>query len=95
MVRKQYSLRQIGAWTALGLLVVAIVTFYLWHLNENIRLGWDYAKLESERIAAGEEVERLQTRRAALLAPDRVERIAKSVLKLGEPRDDQIVYEER
>ena len=95
MVRRQYSVRQIAAWSALALLVVAVLTFYLWHLNENIRLGWDIAKLEKEKRAAVEQVERLQARKAQLLAPDRVEKIAKSELKLGEPRQDQIVYEER
>jgi cell division protein FtsL len=95
MVRRQYSVRQIAAWSALALLVVAVLTFYLWHLNENIRLGWDSARLESERIAVLEQVERLQARKARLLAPDRVEKIAKSELKLGDPRTDQIVYEER
>jgi cell division protein FtsL len=95
MVRRQYSIRQIAAWTALALFVVAVLTFYLWHLNENIRLGWDIARLETERLQVVEHVERLQARKARLLAPDRVEKIAKSELRLGEPRSDQIVYEER
>ncbi len=95
MVRRQYTFRQIAVGTVLALLVAAVLTFYLWHLNENIRLGWDSAKLESEKQTAGEQVERLQARKAQLLAPDRVEKIAKSELKLGEPRQDQIVYEER
>jgi len=95
MVRRQYSLRQIAAWSALALLVVAVLTFYLWHLNENTRLGWDSARLETERLQVREQVERLQARRAQLLAPDRVEKIAKSELKMAEPRTDQIVFEER
>jgi cell division protein FtsL len=95
MVRRQYSVRQISAWVALALLFAAVLTLYLWHLNENIRLGWENARLESEKIAVREQVERLQARKAQLLAPDRVEKIAKSELKLGEPRQDQIVYEER
>jgi cell division protein FtsL len=95
MVRRQYSFRQIAAGTLLALLVVAVLTFYLWHLNENLRLGWDSAKLESERFTALQQVERLQARKAQLLAPDRVEKIAKSELKLGDPRPDQIIYEER
>jgi cell division protein FtsL len=95
MVRKQYSVRQIAAGAALALLVVAVLTFYLWHLNENIRIGWDSAKLENELLSLSEQVERLQARKAQLLAPDRVEKIAKTVLKLDEPRQDQIAYEER
>jgi len=95
MVRRQYSFRQIAAGTILAILVGAVLTFYLWHLNENIRLGWDSAKLETEKLALNEHVERLQARRAQLLAPDRVDKIAKTELKLGEPRQDQIVYEER
>jgi len=95
MVRRHYTFRQIAAATIAAILVVGVLTFYLWHLNENIRLGWDIAKLEKEKRAAVEQVERLQARKAQLLAPDRVEKIAKSELKLGEPRQDQIVYEER
>ena len=95
MVRRQYAVRQIVFGSVLALLFGAVLTFYLWHLNENIRLGWDNAKLESELLKASEQVERLQARKAQLLAPDRVEKIAKSELKLGEPRQDQIVYEER
>ena len=45
-------------------------------------------------VAAGMRLEN-ETRKAQLLAPDRVEKIAKTVLKLGEPRQDQIAYEER
>ena len=95
MVRRQYAVRQIVFGSVLALLFGAVLTFYLWHLNENIRLGWDNAKLESELLKASEQVERLQARRAQLLAPDRVEKIAKSELKMAEPRTDQIIYEER
>ena len=95
MVRRHYTFRQIAAATIAALLVVGVLTFYLWHLNENIRLGWDSARLETERLQAREQVERLQARRAQLLAPDRVEKIAKSELKMAEPRTDQIVFEER
>jgi cell division protein FtsL len=95
MVRRQISARRIGAWTAAALLAIAVIMFYLWHLNENIRLGWENAKLETTRRSDIEEVERLQARKAALLAPERVERIAKTELKLGEPREEQVAYEER
>ncbi len=94
MVRRQIEPRRIAAWAALGLFAAAVLVFYLWHLNENIRLGWDMARLESEMASARKQVESLEARRARLLAPDRVERIAKSELKMGEPRPDQIVYEE-
>jgi cell division protein FtsL len=95
MVRRKYSIGQIAAWSGLALLVAAVLTFYLWHLNENMRMGLDKARLESALVTTRQQVERLQARKAQLLAPDRVEKIAKAELKLAEPRTDQIVYEER
>jgi cell division protein FtsL len=95
MVRKQHSAREIGLWLAAALLVFAVLTFYLWHLNENIRLGWDTSKRESEKQSLREEVKKLETRKSELLALERVERIARADLGLTDPRDDQFVYEVR
>jgi cell division protein FtsL len=40
------------------------------------------------------EIKKLETEKAALLAPDRVERIARAELSLTDPSDGQIIYED-
>jgi cell division protein FtsL len=95
MVRKPHPPRQVAAWASAALLVVAIFFFYLWPINEKHRLGLDSTTRESELKALRVEVERLETRKAALLALERVERIARTELGLADPRPEQIVVEER
>ncbi len=95
MVRKPHPPAEIAAWVAMALIVVSALTFYLWHLNENVRLGWETGRREAEAQVLREDVQRLQTRKAALLAPDRVEKIARELLNLADPQDGQILYEAR
>ncbi|MCX6560389.1 MAG: cell division protein FtsL [Candidatus Aminicenantes bacterium] len=95
MVRKPHPPREIVVWIAIALLVISVLFFYLWHINEKHRLGLRTTTLEAQLKLLGEEVSRLETRKAALLALDRVDRIARQSLGLAEPRPDQIVVEER
>jgi cell division protein FtsL len=95
MVRKPHPPREIAVWIALALLVISVLFFYLWHINEKHRLGLRTTALEAQLKLLREEVSRLETRKAALLALDRVDRIARRSLGLAEPRPDQIVVEER
>jgi cell division protein FtsL len=93
MVRKLHPPREIALWIASSLLVVAVLFFYLWHINEKHRLGLRTTALESELKALREDVGRLETRKTALLALDRVDKIARRNLGLTDPRPDQIVVE--
>jgi len=77
---------------AVAVCAVAILTFYLWQQTESIRLGYETGILEKQRADLVEEIKTLETRRAALLALDRVERTARSELGLVEAREDQIIY---
>jgi cell division protein FtsL len=95
MVRKPHPPRQVAAWAAVALLTVAIFFFYLWPINEKHRLGLDSTAREAELKALRVDVERLETRKAALLSLERVERIARTALGLTDPRPDQIVGGER
>ncbi|MBN2206797.1 MAG: cell division protein FtsL [Candidatus Aminicenantes bacterium] len=72
--------------------VVALMTFYLWQQTESIRLGYQTGTLVKRRADLVEEIKTLETRRAALLALERVERIAREELGLVDPREDQIIY---
>ncbi len=93
MVRRKYARREV--FLALSCLVLAIgtLTFYIWQQSVLISLG--YKTSDSERIKAQleEDIRRLDTEKASLLAFDKVEKIAREELRLGDPRADQIIYE--
>ena len=74
-------------------LALAALTFYLWHLTEMTRLGYETARLEEEINRMKEDVGKLETKKAALLALDRVERIAREKLQMTDPRPEQVRYQ--
>lgn len=84
--------------TALFLSVLAVavaaaaLTFYLWHLNEMTRIGYDTARLEEDINRLKEDVRKLETRRAELLSLERVEKIARDKLGLADPRPGQVRF---
>lgn len=77
---------------AAALCAVSILTFYLWQQTESIRIGYETGILEKKMADLVEEIKTLETRRAALLSQDRVERTARQELGLTDIRDDQIIY---
>jgi hypothetical protein len=95
MVRRKLGRKSILWGTLAGVLAMLTVTFYIWHLTENVRLGYETVQGEQRLRALGEDLKKLKTKRAALLSLDRVNRTARQALKLGDPREDQIVYENR
>jgi cell division protein FtsL len=94
MVRKKYSRKQIALAIFGSFMTILTLTFYLWHLNENIRLGLETSKREDEFKILREDVKKLEAQRAGLLSLERVEKIAKEDLKLAEPKEDQVIYED-
>jgi cell division protein FtsL len=74
-------------------LAIAGLTFYLWHLNEMTRLGYEASRLEEEINRIKEEVRKLETTKAGLLTPDRVEKIARQKLRMTDPKPGQVFYE--
>jgi len=95
MVRKKVGKKTILAAAAAGLLSILTLTFYIWHLTENVRLGYEINQGERRSKALSVDIKKLRTRKAALLSLERVEKTARGELKLAEPRKDQIVYENR
>ena len=89
---KRSRLALLLALLAVGL-ASAGLTFYLWHLNEMTRLGYETSRLEEEIGRIQEEVQKLETRKAGLLTPDRVEKIARQKLRLTDPQPGQVFYE--
>lgn len=76
------------------IIVIFILTFYIWHQMESIRIGYEIGKLEEKVLTLGRQVDELQTEKSFLLSLDRVEKIAKEELNLVEPKKEQLVYDE-
>jgi cell division protein FtsL len=93
MVRRKFSRKEVAAAGGCVLLAVATLTFYVWHQAAVIQIGYQTTRLEEKISALREDIKRLETDRAALLAPDRVDRIAREELQLVEPGPGQIIYE--
>lgn len=74
--------------------VVSILTFYVWHQIEAIRMGYEIGKLEEKVFNLSKEVERLETKKSYLLRLERVEKIAKEELMLVKPKKEQLIYDE-
>lgn len=76
------------------IIVIFILTFYIWHQMESIRIGYEIGTLEEKVLTLGRQVDELQTEKSYLLSLDRVEKIAKEELNLVEPKKEQLVYDE-
>jgi len=74
--------------------VVFILSFYIWHQMESVRIGYKIGELEKKVQTLTEEVEKLEAKKSQLLSLDYVEKIAKKELRLAEPREDQIVRDD-
>ncbi|MBN2266508.1 MAG: cell division protein FtsL [Candidatus Aminicenantes bacterium] len=92
MVRRQGSLRTIALGLGVAAVTIAILTFYVWYQTESVKLGIDIGRSEDEIRALERAIETLELRKAELLAPGRVERIARDELGLVEPPDKDIIY---
>jgi len=93
MVRRKWNLRGIALGAAFFAATAAVLTFYVWYQTESVKLGLDIAKLDGRIRELERDIEALELRRASLLDPGRVERIAREALGLVDPEDAAIVYE--
>jgi cell division protein FtsL len=94
MVRKKYTTKEIMLFVCCTIIVIFILTFYIWHQMESIRIGYEIGELEEKVLNLRSEVDELETEKSSLLSLDRVERIAKEELNLTEPKKEQLVYDE-
>jgi cell division protein FtsL len=95
MVRRKWSPRGIVLGAALLVAVIGTLTFYVWYQTESVRLGIDIGGNEDKIRELEQAVETLKMRKAALLDPARVEKIARESLGLVDPKDDEVIYEKR
>lgn len=95
MVRRKLTVREVLLGAGFLLLLLAILTFYIWYQTEAVRLGFDLWAREKRAAELREEIKKLEARKAELLSLRDVDRIARGRLGLGDARPDQIVREER
>jgi len=93
MVRKKYSKREIIFGMTFAITLILVLTFYIWHQMEYVRIGYEIGELEEELGALKKEVEVFETDKSALLSLERVEKIAKEELKLEKATEEQIVHD--
>ncbi len=94
MVRKKYTKKEIILVVFCIIIVISILTFYIWHQMESVRIGYKIGELEEKVLNLRKEVEKLETKKSTLLSLERVEKIAKEELNLVEPKEEQLVYDE-
>ena len=94
MIRKKYSKKEITLAVITGLFVVSILTFYIWHQMESVRIGYEISKLEEKVTSLREEIKKLEAKKSSLLALRRIEKIAKEELKLTPAEENQIIYDD-
>lgn len=94
MVRKKFKKKQIALGIFCTTIVIFILTFYIWHQVESVRLGYKIGQLEQEVLSLKKEVERLEAKKSSLLSLERVEKIAREELNLISPKKEQIVSDD-
>ncbi|MGB6340209.1 MAG: cell division protein FtsL [Candidatus Aminicenantaceae bacterium] len=94
MVSKKFTKKQIAIGILCMAFVISLLTFYIWHQAESIRLGYQTRELEEDVASIKKDIEQLEAEKASLLSLERVEKIATQSLKMRPPEDKQIAYHE-
>jgi cell division protein FtsL len=95
MVGRKFKTKEIVLGLATLVIVILVVTFYIWHQVESVRLGYEINRLENEIAALEKEVKNLEAHKSELLSLDLVEKRAKRELGLQTAREDQILRRPR
>jgi len=94
MVQKKFGPKEIALGAAFIVLILIVLTFYIWYQTESIRLGYKIGELQDEVAFLKEEIKKLEAKKAALLSLGEIEKRARQDLGLQEPSQDQIIYED-
>lgn len=95
MVRRRWNPREVALIGAFVIVILSFLTFYVWYQTESVRLGLEIGRAEARIQSLEKDIEALKLRRAALLDLGRVERIARASLGLTDPKDEDIIHEDR
>lgn len=93
MVRRKAGLRGIALGAALAVAVIGILTFYVWYQTESLKLAIDISRSDARVRELEADIEALKLRRAELLNPGRVEKIARESLGLVDPKNEDISFD--
>ena len=91
MIRKKITKKEILIGIVSILFIISLLTFYIWHQAETIRLGYKTGGLEEDISTLKKEIEQLEAEKASLLSLERVEKIARKKLKMKPPEEQQIL----
>jgi cell division protein FtsL len=94
MVRRSWTTREIALAAAFTLVLLAMVTLYIWYQTESVRLSYETDRLRARLALLKEDIRRLEAERSRLLALDRVEGTARRELGLTDPQPGQVIYEQ-
>ena len=94
MVRKKINKKEILLGFLITILVISILTFYIWHQMESIRIGYETGELEKRKNTLIKKIEILEATKSHLLSLEKVEQIAIEELHLAKPKNNQIVYDD-
>jgi len=94
MVKKKFTKKEIMLVVFCTIFIISVLTFYVWHQVEAVRLGYEINRLEEKVQNLQIEVEELEAEKSARLSLEEVERIAKEKLKMVETEESQKIYEE-
>jgi cell division protein FtsL len=94
MVKNKFTKKEIMLVVFFTIFIISILTFYIWHQVEAVRLGYKINRLEEKVQKLQIEVEELEAEKSARLSLEEVERIAKEKLKMVETKESQKIYEE-
>jgi len=95
MVRKKFSKKEILAGSGGILIVLAVLTFIIWHQTETINLGFKARDLEERILRLNGEIQKMKVRRDSLRSLDRVERIAREKLSLESAKPEQVIFDDQ
>ncbi len=93
-MRRKWDPKEMALGAAGLVAVLGLLTFYVWYQTEAVHLGRAIAKVETDIQALKDDIARLELRKAELLAPGRVEKIAREELGLVDPKPDEIIYKD-
>lgn len=94
MVRKKFRKKEILLGFLFTILVISILTFYIWPQMESIRVGYETGELKKRINTLIKKIEILEAKKSHLLSLEKVEKIAKEELKLAKPKEYQIIYDD-
>lgn len=79
----------------MGVLILALVLFYVWQRTQVVHLGYQIEYLKKEKVALIRNNKELLIEVASLTSPARIESLASSRIGLSTPQREQIVVVQR